>query len=159
MAMEARWREWFEARLGKPLEAPPPGAFSAWDYRAPSGVTFEVKFDERAGETGNLCFELHGGERGPSGLLASRARWLVYLVPEPKGVRALYLERMAVLARWMQSLVARELLGRYTQVDHGGSCDCPAFCWLVPIEVLTAEGLISRTSMLEAGNGNGRSGL
>jgi len=156
LAMEDRWREWFEAKLGKPLERPPAGAFSAWDFRAPSGVTFEVKFDERAAETGNLCFELHGGERGATGLLASRAVWLVYLVPGPAGLTALYLKRMAVLLHWTKSLMARDGLGWYVQVDHRGSHDCPAFCWLVPITALQAAGLIAMTATMDGVRCEGR---
>lgn len=43
--------------------------------------TVEVKFDKMAGSTNNLCFELANGKGQPTGIAATKAGHVAYVVP------------------------------------------------------------------------------
>jgi hypothetical protein len=43
--------------------------------------TVEVKFDKMAGSTSNLCFELANGKGQPTGIAATKAALVAYVVP------------------------------------------------------------------------------
>ena len=126
------WRQWHQEKFSRELLNAPRENHSPWDYRdAGTGLTYEVKFDERAADTGNLCFELHGGARGPTGLLVSTCDWLVYLVPAGAGqVEVHYMQRPQLIEIMLNGLVDNMPLGRFVRVNWEG--DALAYCWVVP---------------------------
>ena len=76
------------------IEMPPPGKFSAWDFRH-DGVAYECKADRQSARTGNLCVEYeHTGV--PSGISISQADYWFYFVVRGNGY-SLYKIPVAVL--------------------------------------------------------------
>jgi hypothetical protein len=133
---QAWWRQWHEEKFNRKLEDAPRDNHSPWDYRdAATGLTYEVKFDDRSAETGNLCFEVHGGDRGPTGLMVSTCDWLVYLVPCGNGqVEIHYLRRGELIRLMFGGLVNNMPLGRFVKVKWDG--DALAYCWIVNKEII-----------------------
>lgn len=52
--------------------------------------TVEVKFDKMAAKTGNLCFEFANGKGKPTGIAATQADTVVYIVPQSDSSVNLY---------------------------------------------------------------------
>lgn len=131
-AAQEWWAAWHQAKFGRSLEGTPVPNFKEWDYKdSANGCTYEVKYDERASDTGNICFELHGEGRGATGLMGSTATWLVFLVPESaEQVRVIYLKRVIALQTFFNALETGIPLGKFVKVAWAG--DCIAHCWLVP---------------------------
>lgn len=47
--------------------------------------TVEVKFDKMAASTGNLCFEMANGSGKLTGIAATKAKYVYYVVPQSSG--------------------------------------------------------------------------
>jgi len=140
MSAEQRWSTWHQSMFKRDLvhiEDMDGVPRHCWDYiDKASGTSYEVKFDEASGKTGNICIELHGKHRGATGLLSSLATYYVYITPEEGGHGVHYYKREHLLDFWYRHLMTGDHQGHgYVMVER----DAPAFCWLIRKDILHAQ--------------------
>lgn len=56
----------------------------SFSFPRKTSIHMEVKFDKMSNKTGNLCFELFDHKNEPSGVLATKAHLMVYMLTENK---------------------------------------------------------------------------
>lgn len=78
----------------------PEGDLKAQSTSANSPTSYEVKYDIMSKRTGNMCFEVANGKGDLTGIAATKADIVVYVVPLEKG-HALYLFSREVLYNWL----------------------------------------------------------
>lgn len=95
------------------------GKFSDWDYVSKT-TSIEVKYDEMALKSGNICFETSNGKK-LTGIFASKAKEVWYVIPTiNKGIYDIFIWPRKKLVDWLlknQSLVKAVNGGDYNKFD------------------------------------------
>lgn len=94
--------------------------------------TIEVKFDKMAEKTGNLCFEVNNAKGQPTGIAATKADYVIYLVPKGSS--------MTIYKFATESL--REYIFKNTKLRYVNGGDRNSYgLILVPIELVLKDSL------------------
>ena len=107
------------------------------DSRRKDKVTVEVKFDLKAAETGNLCFEFTNGKK-PTGVCVSKAKEIRYVLKTKRKNHYIVLtfDRAALLAKLLFYAVTKPTKG--IRLVYGG--DRRAFgLILIPLKTIVEE--------------------
>lgn len=90
-------------RFGKKVDELPPrnprGDLVQW-LDDELSLSYEVKYDLKSRQTGNMCFEIANGKGQITGIAATKADYIVYVVPNDDG-HTLYLFVREKLYDWL----------------------------------------------------------
>lgn len=80
----------------------------------------EVKFDEMAEKTGNMCFEMFDGNDNASGVLGTDSDYVVYIIPDNSVEDEVYHKILIIEASKLKSLLLNTSLGDLMRLTCGG---------------------------------------